>query len=165
MTTGNVGSPVSASCSICSYSAFSAFSFAIEPFMLFRATAAHVRAAISCGVAGSSTHSSARSSMALRRATSSVQPTMTAVERARADSAESRSATGSLVVISTARTVVSAGHHHVEQHDGGAHGLEERERLVAVMCDGDGISAGLEVLPNDLGVVMIVVHHEDGWQI
>jgi hypothetical protein len=58
---------------------------------------------------------------------------------------------------------IAARHHDVEQHERGPHLLEERERLVAVVRDGDRVPTDLQVLPDDLGVVLIIVDHQDRW--
>ena len=59
---------------------------------------------------------------------------------------------------------VATRHHHVEQYERRLDGLVQRECLVAVVGDGDWISTDLQILPDDLRVVVIVIHHQDGWQ-
>ena len=58
---------------------------------------------------------------------------------------------------------VTAGHHHIEQDDRRTYGLEQGERLVTAMRHGDWIPAHLKVLSNDLGVVVVIVDHQDRW--
>src|SRR5579885_66115 len=45
---------------------------------------------------------------------------------------------------------VAARHHHIEKHERGPDRLEQSERLVAVVRDGDRVSPNLEILTDDL---------------
>ena len=60
---------------------------------------------------------------------------------------------------------VAAGHHHVEQNDRGTDGLEQRQRLVAAVRYGGRISSDLQVLSDDLGVIGVIVDHQNRWLV
>src|SRR5206468_10100695 len=60
---------------------------------------------------------------------------------------------------------IATRHHHVEQHERRPHRFEQSQRFIAIVRDGYRISANLEVLTNDLGIVVIIVDHQDWRQV
>src|SRR5947207_7447212 len=60
---------------------------------------------------------------------------------------------------------VATRHHHVEQHNRRLHGLEESQCLLSACRHRDRVATNLKVFANDVGVVAIIVDHEDGWQL
>ena len=56
---------------------------------------------------------------------------------------------------------VAARHHDIEQDDRRLDGGEQRHRFVAVVCDGDRIPTSFEVIPDDVGIVLVIIDHED----
>ena len=60
---------------------------------------------------------------------------------------------------------IATRHHHVEQHERRLYCLEQCQCLIAIVCDRYRISANLEILTDNLGVIVIIVDHEDRRQV
>src|SRR5438552_1410030 len=58
---------------------------------------------------------------------------------------------------------VSSRHHHVEQNQRRFDLLERLEGVVAIVGDGYGKPARLEVITNDMRIVRVVVDHQNRW--
>src|SRR6266404_5520701 len=60
---------------------------------------------------------------------------------------------------------VAARHHDVEENDRGLFPLEQFHRFVAVVCNRNRITACLEIIADDVGVVVIIVNDKNGWKL
>ena len=60
---------------------------------------------------------------------------------------------------------IATGHHHIKEDERRLHCLEQSQRFIAVMRNRYWISANLEVLADDLGIVVIIVDHQDRRQV
>lgn len=60
---------------------------------------------------------------------------------------------------------VTAGHHDVKQDDRRLLALEDLHRLVSVIRNRDLVAARLEIIPDDVRVVLVIVDDQNGGKL